>query len=124
MDLKRFKIFVASLIFSSTNVLPLKNIAHYIRIHRNCQEKLYILFRILVWTSMPLPFLSGEYASLLLYLLQEFDHSIGPMLFLLGVKGSRVPCLRQEEESGNLKILITRTLEPENPCLPVGRLEP
>src|SRR4030065_2514047 len=41
MDLKRFKIFVASLIFSSTNAFPHTKInAYYIKFHKNCQEKL------------------------------------------------------------------------------------
>src|SRR4030042_189685 len=36
-----FKIFVASLIFSSTNAFPHTKInAYYIKFHKNCQEKL------------------------------------------------------------------------------------
>jgi hypothetical protein len=43
MDLKRFKIFVASLMLLSTNsFLPVKINAYYIKICRNCQEKLCI----------------------------------------------------------------------------------
>jgi len=61
MDLKRFKIFVASLIFSSTNVfLQMKINAYYIKIHKNCQENLL------------------------------FDPILDHMLFLKGLKESRI----------------------------------
>jgi len=40
MDLKRFKIFVASLIFlSTTDLLPTKIFSNYNRINNNCQGK-------------------------------------------------------------------------------------